>query len=177
MKRRIGIPLAGLGIVAGLSAVARKVLNVRSIDDLKQVAVDLLDGDASPSGEEGQGPEDQPKPKEVRETKETAATSGPEDASEGLQERRSEPDPIALKRMTQGEAAKLGMDIEKLKEMGASFQPLIEYLTYIQVQRGDNESLVFVRGKDVDALAELVEADPGAFVEELQKLGVMLSMN
>jgi hypothetical protein len=170
MKKRIDLPLLGLGLVAGVGALIRKFISVRSIDDIKEAIVAFLQPDESredPEVSDGAG-------SEVTEAPDPGSAVDPGDPNI---ERRSSPDPVALERLTKGEAARLGMDIEKLKEMGASFQPLIEYLTYIQVQRGDQESLVFVRNDDVDALASLAESEPGAFVEELRKLGVVLSMN
>lgn len=93
-------------------------------------------------------------------------------------ERRSQPDREALEALATGSGEKVGVDLERLKELeSGGFEPLIEYLTYIQVKRGDQESLVFVRRRDLDAMAALASTDKEQFVEEFQKLGVLLSMN
>lgn len=93
-------------------------------------------------------------------------------------ERRSEPDREALEALAQGDVERVGVNLERLREIGTgSFEPLIEYLTYIQVKRGDTESLVFVRRRDLDAMAAMAATDKDQFVEEFQKLGVLLSMN
>lgn len=93
-------------------------------------------------------------------------------------ERRAEPDPEALEALGNGEAGRVGLDLELLKRMKeATHEPLIEYLTYIQVQRGENQSLVFVRQRDLDALATLAGESRESFVDQFQQLGVLLSMN
>jgi hypothetical protein len=93
-------------------------------------------------------------------------------------ERRSLPDREALEALATGSGEKVGVDLERLKELeSGGFEPLIEYLTYIQVKRGDQESLVFVRRRDLDAMAALASTDKEQFVDEFQKLGVLLSMN
>lgn len=93
-------------------------------------------------------------------------------------ERRAEPDPEALEALGNGEAGRVGLNLELLKRMKeATHEPLIEYLTYIQVQRGENQSLVFVRQRDLDALATLAGESRESFVDQFQQLGVLLSMN
>jgi hypothetical protein len=94
-------------------------------------------------------------------------------------ERRSEPDPEALKAAVDGDTGeRVGLDLDRLKNLEQSqYKPLVEYLTYIQVQRGDAQSLVFVRQRDIDSLAELTGESKDSFVEEFKQLGVLLSMN
>ncbi|MCA1838795.1 MAG: hypothetical protein LC723_00480 [Actinobacteria bacterium] len=98
-----------------------------------------------------------------------------------MEERRSEPDPEALKAAAAAEAPnRVGLDLDRLKGLEQSaYKPLVEYLTYIQVQRGDGEgqSLVFVRQRDIESLAELTGGSKESFVEDFKQLGVLLSMN
>jgi hypothetical protein len=95
-----------------------------------------------------------------------------------LKERRSEPDPVALAAAASGAAPRPGLDLERLKALpSAAYQPLTEYLTYIQVKRGETESLVFVRASDIDALAALTGESKEKFVKEFKRLGVLISMN
>lgn len=99
------------------------------------------------------------------------ADSGP------VAERRAEPDPEALAASTE-QQGRLGLDLDRLKSMQSStYKPLVEYLSYIQVQRGEDRSLVFVRQKDLHSLAALTGGDTDSFVEEFKQLGVLLSMN
>ena len=93
-------------------------------------------------------------------------------------ERRSRSDPEALKALVEGTASRVGLDLERLKELkSANYKPLMEYLGYIQVQRGGNETLLFVRMKDLDELADLAGQSREEFVKQFRKLGVLLSMN
>lgn len=93
-------------------------------------------------------------------------------------DRRSQPDAEALRALANGQAERIGFDLNTLREEHEStFKPIVEYLTYIQVQRGENESLVFVRHRDLDALAALAGETREGFMEEFQKMGVILSMN
>ena len=93
-------------------------------------------------------------------------------------ERRSRSDPEALRALVEGSASRIGLDLERLKELkSANFKPLMEYLGYIQVQRGGNETLLFVRMKDLDELADLAGQSREEFVKQFKKLGVLLSMN
>src|SRR4030081_877787 len=93
-------------------------------------------------------------------------------------ERRSRSDPEALRALVEGSASRVGLDLERLKELkSANFKPLMEYLGYIQVQRGGNETLLFVRMKDLDELADLAGQSRDEFVKQFKKLGVLLSMN
>ena len=95
-----------------------------------------------------------------------------------VHERRAEPDPIALAAAKSGQVPRPGLDLERLKALpSASYQPLTEYLTYIQVKRGETESLVFVRASDIDALAALTGESKENFVKEFKRLGVLISMN
>ena len=93
-------------------------------------------------------------------------------------ERRSRSDPEALRALVEGSASRVGLDLERLKELKtANYKPLMEYLGYIQVQRGGNETLLFVRMKDLDELADLAGQSREEFVKQFRKLGVLLSMN
>ena len=95
-----------------------------------------------------------------------------------MRERRSRSDPEALRALVEGSASRIGLDLERLKELkSANFKPLMEYLGYIQVQRGGNETLLFVRMKDLDELADLAGQSREEFVKQFKKLGVLLSMN
>ena len=94
-----------------------------------------------------------------------------------VKERRAQPDPEALKAAADANG-RVGLDLDRLKNLEQSaYKPLVEYLTYIQVQRGDAQSLVFVRQRDIDSLAELTGESKDSFVEEFKQLGVLLSMN
>lgn len=104
--------------------------------------------------------------------------AAPDAAIEAVPERRSNPDPEALESASKGEGGAFGFDIERLKGLQAStYKPVVEYLSYIQVQRGDDTSIVFVRERDVESLAALTGESREKFVDEFQQLGVLLSMN
>lgn len=93
-------------------------------------------------------------------------------------DRRSDPDPKALEALSSGEVERVALNVEQLKQMNPeAYEPLVEYLTYIQIQRGENQSLVFVRQRDLDELAEMVGEPREEFVEKFEQLGVLLSMN
>lgn len=93
-------------------------------------------------------------------------------------ERRAESDPDALKALVEGSVSRVGLDLERLKELkSANYKPLMEYLGYIQVQRGGNETLLFVRMRDLDEMAVLAGQSRDEFVRQFRKLGVLLSMN
>ena len=95
-----------------------------------------------------------------------------------LRERRSRSDPEALKALVDGSVSRVGLDLERLKELkSANYKPLMEYLGYIQVQRGGNETLLFVRMKDLDEMALLAGQSREEFLKQFKKLGVLLSMN
>jgi hypothetical protein len=91
-------------------------------------------------------------------------------------DRRAEADPEALQAMTNGK--RIALDVEQLKLMNPeAYEPLVEYLTYIQVQRGEKQSLVFVRERDIDELAKMADEPKEKFMEKFEQLGVLLSMN
>lgn len=95
-----------------------------------------------------------------------------------IKERRAEPDPVALAAASSGGTSRPGLDLERLKALpSAAYHPLTEYLSYIQVKRGETESLVFVRASDIDALAALTGESKDNFVKEFKRLGVLISMN
>lgn len=93
-------------------------------------------------------------------------------------ERRSRSDPEALQALVDGRASRVGLDLGRLKELkSVNYKPLMEYLGYIQVQRGGNETLLFVRMKDLDEMADLAGESRDELVKQFKKLGVLLSMN
>ncbi|HEY2668099.1 MAG TPA: hypothetical protein VGK51_14795 [Actinomycetota bacterium] len=93
-------------------------------------------------------------------------------------ERRSRSDPEALQAMVDGSASRVGLDLGRLKELkSVNYKPLMEYLGYIQVQRGENETLLFVRMKDLDEMADLAGESRDELIKQFKKLGVLLSMN
>ena len=94
-----------------------------------------------------------------------------------VQERRAEPDPEALA-AAPSPPSPVGFDLDRLRELPSSaYKPLTEYLTYIQVKRGENQSLIFVRQRDLEALAAMTGESKENFVNEFKRLGVLLSMN
>jgi BldD-like DNA-binding protein len=95
-----------------------------------------------------------------------------------IAERRAQPDPEALMAAAKPSNHRPGLDLERLKSLPSSaYQPLTEYLSYIQVKRGETESLVFVRESDIDALAKMTGESRENFVKEFKRLGVLISMN
>lgn len=95
-----------------------------------------------------------------------------------IRERRAQPDPEALAAASLPSNQRAGLDLERLKALpSASYQPLTEYLSYIQVKRGESESLVFVRQSDLDALAAMTGESRENFIKEFKRLGVLISMN
>jgi putative component of toxin-antitoxin plasmid stabilization module len=96
-----------------------------------------------------------------------------------LEERRAAPDPEALKAAKDGNASpRVGFQMDRLEEVKqANFKPVVEYLSYIQVQRGGGESLVFVRERDLSALASLAGVEREEFVDQFKRMGVLVSMN
>jgi hypothetical protein len=93
-------------------------------------------------------------------------------------ERRSRSDPEAMQALVDGTASRVGLDLSRLKELkSVNYKPLMEYLGYIQVQRGGNETLLFVRMKDLDEMADLAGESRDELVKQFKKLGVLLSMN
>lgn len=90
-------------------------------------------------------------------------------------ERRSVPDPEAMAADAQDSVA---LDLDRLFEIqSASYRPLADYLTAIRIKRGSEESLLFVRKRDVDQLAALVGATRDEFLENFRQLGVVVSLN
>lgn len=75
-----------------------------------------------------------------------------------------------------GRTAAIGVDLPRLKEHG-EFTPVVEYLTAIQSLRGDSSSLMFVRGADLDELAERNGRPVPEFLDRLDQLGVVVSNN
>jgi hypothetical protein len=56
-------------------------------------------------------------------------------------------------------------------------EPVVEYLTYLQQQRGDGSHLLFVRYADLDALAAQDGTPVAEFLSRLDQLGVVVSQN
>ena len=75
-----------------------------------------------------------------------------------------------------GQVAAIGVDLPRLKQHG-EFTPVVEYLTAIQSMRGDGSSLMFVRGDDLDAMAEKDGRPVPEFLDRLDQLGVVVSNN
>lgn len=75
-----------------------------------------------------------------------------------------------------GRVAAIGVDLPRLKQHG-EFTPVVEYLTAIQSMRGEGNSLMFVRGADLDAMAEKDGRPVPEFLERLDQLGVVVSNN
>lgn len=95
-----------------------------------------------------------------------------------IKERRANPDPEALAQASNPQIPRPGLDLDRLKSLpSAQYQPLTEYLSYIQVKRGETESLVFVRQSDIDALADMTGESRDNFMKEFKRLGVLISMN
>lgn len=112
------------------------------------------------------------------EAKEPTEPEEPPDSNPAVKERRATPDPEALAQAANPRIARPSLDLDRLKSLpSAQYQPLTEYLSYIQVKRGETESLVFVRQSDIDALAAMTGESRESFVKEFKRLGVLISMN
>ena len=70
----------------------------------------------------------------------------------------------------------IGLDLGRLAASD-DFAPAVEYLTAIQTMRGDGGSLLFVRGADLDAMAEHEGRPVPEFLDRLDQLGVIVSSN
>lgn len=75
-----------------------------------------------------------------------------------------------------GRVAALGIDLASLRPH-ADLAPVVEHLTGIQELRGETSSLLFVRGADLDALAERDGRPVPEFLDRLEQLGVMVCAN
>jgi hypothetical protein len=75
-----------------------------------------------------------------------------------------------------GRASSFGLDLERLRDT-SGFEPVVQYLTYIQEQRGDASHLLFVRYDDLDAMASIDGRPTPTFLERLEQLGVVVSNN
>lgn len=104
------------------------------------------------------------------------ATRASRRREQSQRERRAQPDPQALE--DAGAEDPIGVDLEKLSDMkSASYRPLQEYLTAIRVKRGSDESLLFVRKRDVESLAALIGTSREEFLENFRQMGVVVSIN
>lgn len=79
-------------------------------------------------------------------------------------------------RSDRGRTAAIGVDLPRLRQH-EGFTPVVEYLTAIQTMRGDGGSLMFVRGADLDAMAEQDGRPVPEFLDRLDQLGVVVSNN
>jgi len=68
------------------------------------------------------------------------------------------------------------LDVERIRSR-EGMEPVVQYLTFIQSQRGDDSTLLFVRYEDIDAMAAIEGSDTGDFLERLDQLGVVVSNN
>lgn len=75
-----------------------------------------------------------------------------------------------------GRVSAIGVDLPRLQQHG-EFTPVVEYLTAIQSMRGEQSSLMFVRGDDLDAMAEKDGRPVPEFLDRLDQLGVVVSNN
>ena len=75
-----------------------------------------------------------------------------------------------------GRTPAIGVDLSQLRRRD-DCKPVVEYLTAIQTMRGDGGSLLFVRGADLDALAERDGRPVREFIDRLDQLGVVISSN
>lgn len=75
-----------------------------------------------------------------------------------------------------GQADRYGLDVDRLRT-APGFEPVVQYLTYIQSKRDDESHLLFVRYDDLDAMAEIDGAPTPSFLERLDQLGVVVSNN
>ncbi len=75
-----------------------------------------------------------------------------------------------------GRTTRIGLDVDRLKTKD-EFEPVVQYLTFIQSQRGDGSHLLFIRYEDIDAMAALEGEATTNFLERLDQLGVVISNN
>ncbi len=77
-----------------------------------------------------------------------------------------------------GTGRRYAINIGRLRDQ-RGHEPAVEYLTYIQSRRGgdEREHLLFVRHEDLDQIAALEGEDPQRFLQRLQRLGVVISVN
>jgi hypothetical protein len=72
-----------------------------------------------------------------------------------------------------------GIDMDKLRSLAAaSYRPIVQYLTAIEMKRGgDPSSLLFIRKRDLEEMAGLLRDSPEELVQKFRQLGVLVSMN
>jgi hypothetical protein len=69
--------------------------------------------------------------------------------------------------------------MDKLRSLAAaSYRPIVQYLTAIEMKRGgDPSSLLFIRKRDLEDMAGLLRDSPEELVQKFRQLGVLVSMN
>lgn len=90
-------------------------------------------------------------------------------ASPETEERRGSP-------ADRGRGEAIGFDVERLRGQ-EGLEPLVQYLTYIQSERGEHSHLLFVRQDDLAAMAAVEGQDLDGFLDRLDSLGVLVSQN
>lgn len=75
-----------------------------------------------------------------------------------------------------GQTTAYAFDLERLQGQ-PGFEPVTQYLTYIQSRRNAPSHLLFVRYEDLDRMAGLEGALVPQFLERLDQLGVVISTN
>lgn len=105
----------------------------------------------------------------MRARRSTAPELFTDEPADGDRSRRGRPE-------DRGRAEAFGLDLERLRVAGG-FEPAVQYLTYIQEQRGEASHLLFVRYDDLDAMASIDGEPTPSFLERLEQLGVVVSNN
>ena len=75
-----------------------------------------------------------------------------------------------------GRTAAYALDVDRLRARD-ELEPVVQYLTFIQSQRGEESHLLFIRYEDIDAMAALEGNSVPTFLERLDQLGVVVSNN
>ena len=74
-----------------------------------------------------------------------------------------------------GQDAAVQLDLDRA--LAGRVEPVVEFLTFVQEQRGDTSHLLFVRYDDLDALAAAEGQQVAEFLSRLDQLGVVVSTN
>lgn len=75
-----------------------------------------------------------------------------------------------------GVAPALRLDLDRLRPH-YEMRSVTEYLTGIQSMRGDTSSLLFVRGADLETLADREGAPVTSLLDRFEQLGVVVGSN